>query len=543
MADRHGVDVLFEVLASEGVTHVFGNPGTTELPFIDALAGHPEFDYVLSLQEATVVAMADGYAQARGRPAFVNLHTSAGLGNAIGNLTNARANGAPLVVTAGNADRRHLIADPLLSGDLVGLARGTVKWAHETRHAEELGPVLRRAFLDAAAPPSGPVFVSIPCDVLDAPTTATAPPRSAVVRAAVGGGLDRLADLLTSVPPEHVALVAGEEVALCGAVNQVVALSDALGCRVYGSPLHSALVFPTSHPRWAGPLPARADAIRAALAGERVVFQIGGQAFLVYPYAEGSPVPDGATLLHLSADPTAPGRTHPVALGIVGDIGATIAALLDRLPARATGASSGADTAAGRDYDATARSRYDAVPMHPMAAVHALLGALPADITVVDEAITAGSYVRGLHRANRPGTYFFCRGGGLGWGMPAALGVSLGRGGEAVLCVVGDGSAMYSPQALWTAAARGLPVLFAVVNNREYAILKHNLPSDGVSARLGRTVGLDLDHPPVDYVALAASMGVEAVRVERATDIGDAAKTAWDSGRPYLLELPVSRGR
>jgi benzoylformate decarboxylase len=522
---------------------VFGNPGTTELPFIDALAGHPEFDYVLSLQEATVVAMADGYAQARGHPAFVNLHTTAGLGNAIGNLTNARANGAPLVVTAGNADRRHLIADPLLSGDLVGLARGTVKWGHEARHAEELGVILRRAFLDAAAPPSGPVFVSIPCDVLDAPTTATAPPRSTVDRAAVGGGLDRLADLLTSAPPEQVILVAGEEVALTGAVNQVVALAEALGCRVHGSPLHSAAVFPTSHPQWAGPLPPRADAIRATLSDARVVFQIGGQAFLVYPYAEGSPVPDGASLVHLSADPGAPGRTHAVALGIVGDIGATLAALLDRLPARARVASAVPAAKAGRDHDAVATSRSDAVPMHPMAAVHALLRALPADTTVVDEAITAGSYVRGLHHTGRPGTYFFCRGGGLGWGMPAALGVSLARAGEAVLCVVGDGSAMYSPQALWTAAARGLPVLFAVINNREYAILKQNLPPDGVSARLGRTVGLDLDDPPVDYVALAASMGVEGIRVERATDVGDAAKSAWDSGRPYLLDLPVSRAR
>src|SRR5436305_3833099 len=170
-------DVFLEVLESEGVAHVFGNPGTTELPFIDALAGHPEVDYVLALQEATAVGMADGYAQATGRPAFVNLHTSAGLGNAIGNLTNARANGAPLVVTAGNADRRHLIADPLLSGDLVGLAGGVSKWGHEVRQPEELGVVVRRAFLDAGSPPGGPVFVSIPQDLLDQPTEMAAPPR------------------------------------------------------------------------------------------------------------------------------------------------------------------------------------------------------------------------------------------------------------------------------------------------------------------------------------------------------------------------------
>jgi benzoylformate decarboxylase len=548
MPDRRGVDVLLDVLESERVVHLFGNPGTTELPLIDALAERPEFDYVLSLQEATVVAMADGYAQATGRPAFVNLHTSAGLGNAIGNLTNARANGTPLVVTAGNADRRHLVADPLLSGDLVGLARGTVKWGHETRHPEELGTIVRRAFRDAATPPGGPVFVSMPCDVLEAPTAAVAPPLSPIARASVAGGLDELASLLASVPPAEVALVAGEEVASSRAVAEMVVLAETLGCAVWGAPLYSALVFPPGHPQWAGALPPRADAIRASLAPYRVVFQVGGQAFLVYPYADGSPLPDHTALVHLSADPLAPGHTHPVRLGLVGDPPATLAALLPLLAARvdADAVASARQEMAAHSASATAKfeelaeSRYGVSPMHPMAAVHALLRALPPDSTVVDEAITAGSYVRGMHRPASPGTYFFCRGGGLGWGMPAAVGVSLARSGEPVLCVVGDGSAMYSPQALWTAASRQLPVLFAIVNNREYAILKQNLPPHGASARSGRTVGLDIDGPPIDYVALARAMGVPALTVEKAPDIGDAVRSAWHSGGPFVLELPVS---
>src|SRR5438477_12659199 len=168
MTEFRGRDVLLEVLATEGVVDVFGNPGTTELPLMEALTGRPDIHYVLALQEATAVAMADGYAQATGRPAFLNLHTSAGLGNAIGNLTNAQANRTPLVVTAGQQDRRHLVADPLLSGDLVGLARAVSKWTHEVRDANELGTVLRRAFHDSASPTRGPVFVSIPMDVIDA---------------------------------------------------------------------------------------------------------------------------------------------------------------------------------------------------------------------------------------------------------------------------------------------------------------------------------------------------------------------------------------
>ena len=179
--------------------------------------------------------------------------------------------------------------------------------------------------------------------------------------------------------------------------------------------------------------------------------------------------------------------------------------------------------------------------MDPMAAAHALVRALPPDTFVVDEAITTGVYVRGFHHWTEPGRYFFCTGGGLGWGMPAACGVSLGHGGAPVLCVVGDGSAMYSPQALWTAAAEQLPVVFAVVNNRQYKILKGYLQGmAGASVRTGRFIGMDLDDPPVDFLALARSMAVDATAVEHTGDVGDAVKAALASGRPHLLELPIT---
>src|SRR3954451_7415276 len=260
-------DVFLEVLASEGVAHVFGNPGTTELPFIDALAGQTDIEYVLALQEASAVAMADGYAQVTHRPALLNLHTSAGLGNAIGNLTNARANGTPLVVTAGNADRRHLIADPLLSGDLVGLAQGVSKWGHEVRHPGELGTVLRRAFNDAATAPAGPVFVALPQDLVDQEYDGAVPPKSVVERRTVGTELDRLAELLTAPAPGKLAIVAGEEVGSSGAMDALVVIAERLGAPVFTSPLASVRVFPPAHPLSMGGLAPRADAIRGALTG------------------------------------------------------------------------------------------------------------------------------------------------------------------------------------------------------------------------------------------------------------------------------------
>lgn len=549
MTPRRGSDTLLEVLRTEGVVHVFGNPGTTELPLVDALAAAPDLHYVLGLQEATVVGMADGMARATGRAAFVNLHTAAGVGNAIGNLTNAAVSGIPLVVTAGQQHQAHLVADPMLSGDLEALAAPVAKWTAEVHRPQELGTILRRAFRDAATPPAGPVFVSLPMSVLDEPDDTPVPPVSSVDHRAVAGGLDTLAELLVEPAPGRVALVVGDEVAQAGAVGAAVALADASGSPVFGSPLHGAMVFPQTHPLWRGPLAPAAAAIRAALAGFERVLVVGGQAFLVYPYTEGSPIPDGTELLHLSPVARWPGRTHPVRFGCVGDLDASLRALTEQVAGTVDAAAVAAvrTEAASRRraeierLEETARSRYGPAPMHPMAAAHALVRAVPPGTPVVDEAITTGSYVRGFHHDDRPGAYHFCRGGGLGWGMPAAVGVSLGRR-SPVLCVVGDGSALYSPQALWTAAHERLPVVFAVVDNGGYRILRDNLLArEGPSARLGRTVGMDLDDPSPDYAALATSFGVPAMRLDHADDVDRAVREALDRPGPTLLVLPIRR--
>ena len=549
MPATNGRSVLLEVLRTEGVTRCFGNPGTTELPFVDALAGHPEVHYILGLQENVAVAMADGYAQASGRPSFVNLHTVAGLGGGLGNLTNALANRTPMVVTAGQQDRRHLLAEPILSGDLTGLAAAATKWQHEVRHLGELAPVLRRAFLSAATPPTGPVFVSIPMDVLDDTGDVDVPPRSHLERATVAGGLDELAGLLAEAAPDGVALVVGDEVAAGGAVADVVALAEALGAPVYGAPLHSNLDFPTDHPLWTGMLGFTAAAVAGTLSRYRRIFVIGAKAFLVYPWTPPSPLPPGSELLHLAADVALVGRDLPTRFGAVGDIAASLAALrplvVGRVDAAAVSAAldrAGAQAEGAAERFATmAAERGADSPMDPMAATHALLAALPPGGALVDEAITTGFHIRMLYRSSTPGSYYFCRGGGLGWGVPAALGVKLARPDQPVLCVVGDGSIMYSVQALWTAAHEGIPVVIAVVNNRQYGILKMNLVESGSpAARAGRFVAMDLDSPPVDYVGLARSLGVDALLVEKPADATEATRTAFESGRPTLLELPIS---
>lgn len=528
---------MVDVLESEGVRHVFGNPGTTELPFMEELARTSSLTYVLGLQEATVVAMADGYAQATRRPAFVNLHSSAGLGNAMGNLTNAQANGTPLVVTAGQQDRRHRAFEPLLGGDLVELARPVAKTSREVVIVDELAVLLRRGFLESRCPPTGPVFLSIPMDLLDDETEAMTPHRSTVSLASTPAHLTELADRLNVLSADELLIVVDDEVGSSDAFEVAIAVAEQLACKVMGASLHGTNVFPTTHRAWAGSLPSTATAIRERLDGYKAVFLIGGQAFMVYPWTPGPPIPPSVDLLHLSCDPRQLGRSWPTTLGLAGDVGATLEALLPLLKRKSDALSHGFSEVPGD-------SGTDGIlncPLPAGVAARVAIGRLPRRTPVVNEAITTGIAVRDAHVSTDPGRYFFCRGGGLGWGMPAAVGVSLARGGDLVACMVGDGSALYSPQALWTAANHELPVVFVVFNNREYLILKQALRArDGGRTGAGAPVGMDIDRPPIDFVALGASWGVPSFRAATSAELGDLVETATQSSGPTLIEAAIA---
>lgn len=546
VGERRGRDLLLEVLATEGVRHVFGNPGTTELPFLDALAASSEIEYLLALHESVAIAMADGYAQITRRPAFVNLHTAPGLGNAIGMLANAQATRTPMVITAGQQDRRHLLSEPFLSGDLVGLASPVSKWAVEVHAVRDLGTTMRRAFNDAASAPSGPVFVGLPMDLLDEPIEEGVPPLTSIDRRTIPAAIGTFASSIAAVPLGRLAIVAGDEVARSQGLDALIALAERTGARVFGTPLHSNLVFPSAHPLWGGALPVEASAIRDVMGDFDAALLIGGRGFMTFPYDAGPVLPDGFELLHLSPDPMDLGRMYPAQLALVGDPKATLEALVSLLdPA----------TRAVHDYvektrgEMTAREiadderlgdAYADAPLGTEVAVHALLRALPPETIVVEESPTADRFVRSLLRSQHPDRFFYSRGGGLGWGMAAALGISLGDGGSPVACVVGDGSMLYAPQALWSAARLRLPVVFFVFNNGRYQILERFLRARGdEAARSGRYVGTDLSDPAVDFVGLARSFGVEAQPVSSASELSEVVRAAVGQAGPLLVEVPV----
>ena len=549
---RRGGKLLLELLESEGVEYVFGNPGTTELPFIDALIDSPMVKYIWGLQEASVVAMADGYAQASGRPGFVNLHTAGGLGHGLGNLLNASVSGTPLVVTAGQQDSRHSITDPLLFGDLTQIASPAVKWAQEVHSAAQLPILIRRAFEDCAAAQSGPVFLSLPMDVMEEMTTIPVPPHSNIDRRPVAGSLDLLADELAAIAPGKLMIVAGDEISSHDAAPEVVALAEMLGAPVFGSSWPAHLPYPTSHPLWAGNLPTKATEIHEIVKSFDAIFALGGKSFITILYSEGSALPEQCDLFQLSVDGRDLGRSYPTKLSVVGDIQKSLQVfnglLAERLADKEEIYAALLKKAEQKQKEQREQLAQETAKLfslegiHPLVAAQEMARGIGADAAIVDEAIVTAAHLRKFLHSNTTCRYSFLRGGALGWGMPAAVGYSLGLGREPVVCPVGDGAALYSPQALWTAAYEKLPVTFVVVNNREYNILKNFMRAQPhfTSAQKGKFIAMDIINPPIDYLAMAQSMGVPASRVDRASDISAAIQAGIASGMPNLIEIPVT---
>ena len=384
-------------------------------------------------------------------------------------------------------------------------------------------------------------------DVLDEVGEASLPRRSAVDDAPLAGSLAELADLLAAA--ERPGLVVGNELAWSDGLDAAVALADALGAPVHGQPLNSLRVFPSSHLLWRGPLPIDAASINSVLSAYDRVLVLGADAFLVYPYTPASPVPDGVELLQVHPDPAQLGRTSAVRLGVVGDPARCAAELARLLGGRVDEERRRRALEAGEAWRGETIARFAeqviaqraSAPPGPAAAVQAVVSRLPENAIVVDEAITASMFVRAFHQGSDSTGYHFSGAGALGWGVPAALGAKLAAQERPVVCLVGDGSLMYSVQALWTAARYHLDVVAVVLDNREYRILKHGLDQrEGPSARASHYVGMDLGDPGIDFVALAASLGVAGRRVDGADALEEAVDAALAADGPRLLHVPIS---
>src|SRR5438067_1693496 len=549
VAYRSGKQAFLEILKSEGVSVMFGNPGTTELPLMDGLAREPGIRYVLALQEAVAIAMADAYAQAHGGLAAVNVHVSPGLGNAMGMLYDAYKAHSPLLLTAGQHDQSFTVTEPILWSDLPPVATPFVKWATEARRLEDLPRLVRRAVKTALAQPSGPVFLSLPVDVLNAERdnldllgSTRVAPRLVGDRAAIDAAAKRL------VAANAPLIVAGDAVAQSDAL---VELAELIGAPVMLEGVSSTCSFPFTHPLYAGSMPRLGPGIKGLLMGHDLLLSIGGDLFTLSLPSDVDPMPAGLDVVHLDVDPWELGKNYPAAVAIQGDPKASLPELTEAVR-RYAGKAGHKDAGKRREALASkhARERDDLgrragdeakkSPMGPLALVHAVSQVVPDDVVVVDEAISSSAGIRNFFRCADAKSFFSLRGGGIGWGLPAALGVKLALPKRPVVALVGDGSAMYTAQALWTAAHESLAVVYVIFNNASYRILKERTKAlKGFSAEDDKYVAMDLVDPVIDYVGLARSLGVAGERVEKAADVGPAVGRALASGAPALIDVRI----
>jgi benzoylformate decarboxylase len=545
--------VLMEILRAAGVRYLFGNPGTTELPFLDALPDSG-LEYVLGLQEATAVAAADGYAQASGQVGVVNVHVAPGLANSLSILHNAARSKTPLLVTAGQQDTRFLMDEPILAADLVRMAEQFTKWSYEIRRADEAPVALRRALQVALTPPTGPVFLSLPMDLMRPAVedTGAGPTPIAARGRPDPGAVARAAELLAGARTPIV--IAGDGVARSHAVAELTGLAELVGARVHGEPVYRRTNIPGDHALWRGGLFPSPAGVRKALEECDVLLIAGANVFTWFLHTEGGPFPRGLRVIQIDDDPWEIGRSYPVSLGICADPKTTLAELANALRGRMTEAERHAAAARvekigqarvdvmGR-VRAAARAEAEQTPIGQAHLMHTLAGLLPRDAIVVDESATSLPFVLRYMPFSTPGSFYGGKTGTLGWGMGAAIGVQLGAPGRKVVATIGDGSLMYAPQALWTAAHYRLPITYVVPNNSSYAILKSGmLTLDLASAKRGIYPGMDLVEPAIDYVGLARSLGVRAERVEKPAGLRDVLAACLTDPGPTLVDVVIDRG-
>ena len=546
-----GHAAFLKLLAAEGITHLFGNPGTTELAIMEAMSKQSDIDYVLGLQEGVVVAMADGYARASGKLAAANVHVAPGLGNAMGALYNAKFYGSPVLLTAGQQELGHGLLEPMLYDPLVPIAQPMVKWAVEVSRVQDLPRIVHRAAKVALTPPTGPVFISLPGDILDAEAALDLghPTRVDAAVRPNDAAIERLAQRLLAA--RNPVLIAAHELSSRDAIKDAAELAERLGAGVWQETIPYSANFVSEHPAFMGTLTRSQTQVRAALAPHDLLVCLGGEVLRMSVHNPLDALPDGMPIVQISERDWELGKNHPTEIAIRADIGETVRALNAWLRAHMTAAQK--DTANKRLQE-IARDNWSAKhtracdeaqkfaqarPIEPKYLMMQLAAALPQDAVLVEEALSSSFPLPAfLRQRDRQGFYGLAS-GGIGFAIAGAIGISIALPQRPVVALVGDGSAMYSIQALWTAAHLKLPITYVIPNNRGYRILKERLVS---FRKTDQFIGMDIEKPAIDYVSLAQSLGVPARRITDPQDIVPAIRAGIASGGPNLIDITVADG-
>ncbi|NEQ43021.1 MAG: thiamine pyrophosphate-binding protein [Leptolyngbya sp. SIOISBB] len=551
MTERTGRFGILEQFQADGITHIFGNPGTVEQGFLDALGSFDELKYILTLQETIALMTADGYARATQKPTIVQIHSTPGLGNTIGALYQAMRGHSPLVVIGGDAGIRYQAMDAQMAGDLVAFAEPVTKWSTMVMDPNSLLRVLRRAIKIAATPPMGPVYVCLPQDVMDFPVVEEVVPTSLPSTRVVPeeDSLLQAAELLLS--GQKPMIFVGDGIAYSGAQSELTRVAELLGAEVWSADA-GEVNMSLEHPLYQGstghmfgeqslPITSKGDA--NLICGTYVLPE-------VFPLL-GNIFAEGAKSVHIDLNAYEIAKNHPVDLGLVSDPKLTLAKLADLLDAKMPPDARQVATARlqaiaeAKQTAKVAQLQQDLAvkgqePLHFAAFMVELATRLPQDTLIFDEALTNSPPISRYFPITEPGSYFQTRGGSLGVGIPGAIGVKLAHPDRPVWGFTGDGGAMYTIQALWTAARHNVDAKFVICNNRSYRLLQLNIQQYWQEREIPKhkfPLSFDLSQPVIHFAQLAQSMGVEGVRVEKTSEIIPAIEQALAYAGPFLIDL------
>jgi len=541
-----GKHALLQMFVAEGVNYVFGNPGTSETPMMTILPEYKDLNYILVLQEGVAVGMAEGYGRSTGTVPLVSLHIDNGMANGLSMMIDQLRSGTPMVMTAGNKDIRKL--GPGRS-DLAELARPFAKWSAEITHAGQVPSVIRRAFQEAKTSPTGPVFVGMSANAFDDIADVNIQPSTDVVQNSSTdlNAIEEVCDLLATASKPI--MIIGDR--LNGANQAALKLAETAGIPVYG---HGSFEvnFPATHPLWQGNLSVRnPDAVNAIRSADTII-AAGCTVFDDFFYQAEDIIPKSAKLVHIDSDPGSVGKSEPTDIAILASPSEVITQLAEAVSYEFTGTK--AEEAALRIKDAAAVStarrqafaesaskQQNMSPMSPATFAATFADALPSDATVFNDGVSTGGLIFEAMSPDERGSYYAIRGGAIGWGMGATMGVQLGQPDKPVVGVMGDGTAIMTIQALWTAANSNIPAVFVICNNRSYRILKLN---SNVYHRLQGLqtpesyVASDFDLP-LDFKSQADAYGVEGIRVETPDELTAQIRRGCELNKPLVIDAVI----
>jgi benzoylformate decarboxylase len=543
-----GRSAFLALLKDEGITHLFGNPGTTELPIMHALKDHPDLTYVMAMQESLVVAIADGYSRASGRLVACNVHVAPGLGNAMGSLYNAQFTGTPMILTAGQQEQGHGLMEPLLYGPLVRMAEPLVKWAVEVTRLEDLPRIVRRAAKIATTPPTGPVFISLPGDILNAEAGIDLG-RSTRVDTRVKPSEEALQALVSRIlKAERPVIIAGDEIVKSDALQEAAQFAEALGCPAFQQSVPYGAHFLSESLCFMGALSRSQPQVRDVLTPYDLLIALGADPLRMSVHSEIDPLPEGLPIVQIGLVDWDLAKNYGAEIALKADVKETLRALIPALKAKGgaaleTRAKKAVAALASNNWTARRATlieqlakRSDRAPIDPDYLTLQVVEALPENAIVVDEGLTSSRQMLSLRPHRDRYAYHALASGGIGWGLPASVGVSIANPDRPVVCFSGDGSAMYSIQALWTAAHHKLPLNVVIANNGGYRIIKQRLLAFHGDDNY---IGMDFADPPVDFSGLAKSLGCEALRITDPKELKSTLASAFKRPGAKLIEVMV----